>query len=116
APGVHPAMAIQFASGLSRGLGGDDASPDLDVWELEPGDRVVAGSDGLGDAREGEEMPTGTWHADRCAVHVAKILGGTHEVAQSVETLVGYALDQAASGHGKPDNIAVVVLAVAPAA
>lgn len=112
APGVHPAMAIQFASGLSRGLGGDDASPDHDVWELAPGDRIVAGSDGLGDAREGEEMPTGTWHADQCALHIARILGGTHDVAASVHALVGYALDQAAEGYGKPDNIAVVVLAV----
>jgi serine/threonine protein phosphatase PrpC len=110
APGVHPAMAIQFASGLSRGLGGDDASPDLEEWDLEPGDRLVAGTDGLGDAREGEEMPTGTWHADRCAEHVAKILGASHEVASTAETLVGYALDQTAEGYGKPDNIAVVVL------
>jgi serine/threonine protein phosphatase PrpC len=112
APGVHPAMAIQFASGLSRGLGGDDASPDLDVWDLGPGDRIVAATDGLGDAREGEEMPTGTWHADRCADHLARILGGSADVADSVTSLVGYALDQASEGYGKPDNIGVVVLAV----
>ncbi len=112
APGVHPAMAIQFASGLSRGLGGDDAIPDLGEWELAPGNRLVAATDGLGDAREGEEMPTGTWHADRCADHVARILGGSSDVVDSVSSLVGYTLDQTAEGYGKPDNIAVVVLSV----
>lgn len=110
APGIHPAFALQFAAGLSRGLGGDDARADVMTWEMEPGDRLVVATDGLGDAREMEEMPLGTWHADRCSVHVAKIAGAASDPSVAVQALLGYALDQAAEGYGKPDNIAVVVL------
>jgi protein phosphatase len=111
-PGIHPAFALQFAGGLSRGLGGDDARPDVVTWELEPGDRLVVCTDGLGDARELEEMPLGVWHADRTADHVARITAAVDDPADATAALVGFALDNAADGYGKPDNIAVGVLAL----
>lgn len=114
ADGIHPAFALQFAGGLSRGLGGEDARPEIASWVLAPGDRLVVASDGLGDARELEEMPLGTWHADLCSEHVAQIAAAAADPAEAVHALVGYALDQAAEGYGKPDNIAVTVLALRP--
>lgn len=110
--GIPPLIAHRFAAVLSRGLGGEDSSHDLETWELAPGDRLVVGTDGLGDARELEDMPTGTWHADVCSEDIARIVGATADCPAAVAALVGYSLDQAADRHGKPDNIGVGVLRV----
>lgn len=111
-PGVPRILALQFAAGLYRGLGTDDAEPEMEVWDLVPGDRVVVGSDGIGDARELEEMPMGTWHADACAAFQARIVAAAPDAPTAVHALVGFSLDQAADRYGKPDNIAVGVIRV----
>jgi serine/threonine protein phosphatase PrpC len=111
-PGAPPAVALRFAAALSRGLGGDQAHPDVDTWPLKPGDRVVVETDGLGDACEMEEMPTGLWHADRCIAEQARIIAGITDVADVVATLIAYALDQAADGYAKPDNTTAGVVAI----
>jgi serine/threonine protein phosphatase PrpC len=112
-PGVPRILALQFAAGLYRGLGTDDAEPECESWELSPGDRVVVGSDGIGDARELEEMPIGVWHADACAQLQAQIVAATGAPSAAVEALVAFSLDQAADRYGKPDNIAVGVVQLA---
>ncbi len=111
-PDVPVQMALRFASALSKGLGTEDDVPDYYAWDVAPGDRLVAETDGLGDAREFEEMPPGVWHADRCAEDQARIVQHTATAADAVASLVGYALDQMADRYGKPDNIAVAVVSV----
>ncbi len=111
-PDAPPSVAHQFASALSRGLGTENDVPDLYVWQLQPGDRLLLETDGLGDAREFEQMPPGVWHADRCADDQARILGHVQSAPDSVAALVAYALDQMADRYGKPDNIGVAVLEV----
>lgn len=108
--GTPPAMAMSFASVLSRGLGGENEAPDVYCWTLEPGERLVLATDGLGDAREFEEMPSGTWHSDFCAEDQARIAAATKSAGEAVSALMGYALDQMADGNGKPDNLGVAVL------
>jgi serine/threonine protein phosphatase PrpC len=102
-------MALQFAGVLTRGVGGDDDAPDVCKWSLAPGDRLVVATDGLGDARELEQMPPGVWHADQCAEDQARVVSKASSPAEAVRSLVGYALDQMADHYGKPDNIAVAV-------
>lgn len=114
-PEIPPPFALQFASGLSRGLGTEDVEPDLHEWTLQPGDRIIAETDGVGDARELEEMPLGVWHADRSADDQARVLQHVPSAGEAVKMLVGYALDQVAAHYGKPDNIAVGVIEVLPA-
>lgn len=109
---VPPPMALRFAGVLTRSVGAEPADPDLYVWKLNPGDRLVAETDGLADARELEEMPEGTWHADRCAKDQARVVGHAKSSPEAVMALVGYALDQMADGYGKPDNLGVAVLEV----
>lgn len=111
-PGVPRILALQFAAGLYRGLGTDDAEPEMEIWDLAPGDRVMVGSDGIGDARELEEMPPGMWHADACATLQARIIAAAPDAPTAVEALVGFSLDQAADRYGKPDNIAVGVIRI----
>ena len=102
-------LALQFAGVLMRGVGGEDDAPDIAHWTVEPGDRIVVETDGLGDARELEAMPQGVWHADRCAEDQGRILAHVAGAAEAVKVLVGYALDQMADQYGKPDNIGVAV-------
>ncbi len=109
-PDIDPANAIRFAAMLTRGLGTQNEEPSYEEWELSPGDQLVLSTDGLGDARELEQMPPNVWHADRAAEDHARIVAATGNPAEAVTALVGYALDQMESGYGKPDNLAVVVL------
>ncbi len=109
-PDAPPSVAHQFASALSRGLGTENDLPDLYTWDLAPGDRVLLETDGVGDAREFEQMPVGTWHADRCAEDQARILAHVQGAPDTAATLVAYALDQMADRYGKPDNIGLAVL------
>ncbi|MGQ0506065.1 MAG: PP2C family protein-serine/threonine phosphatase [Myxococcaceae bacterium] len=111
-PDAAPATAHQFASALSRGLGTENDIPDLYVWPTEPGDRVLVETDGIGDAREFEQMPVGTWHADKCAEDQSKILAHVQNAPDVVKTVVSYALDQMAERYGKPDNVGLAVLEV----
>lgn len=104
-----PSLALRFANALSRGIGSDDDTPDLYVWDVQPGDRVVVETDGLGDAHELEQMPANVWHADHCAEMQGRVLGSNASPQEAVATLVGYALDQMADRYGKPDNIGVAV-------
>lgn len=108
--GTPPALAMSFASVLSRGLGGENEVPDVYEWRLEPGDWLVLGTDGLGDAREFEQMPSGTWHSDFCAVDQARIAAHAKSAPDAVRSLLGFALDQMADENGKPDNVGVAVL------
>lgn len=109
---IPPPMALQFASALTRSIGSDEHSADMYRWNLEAGDRLIVETDGIGDAREIEEMPPGTWHADLCADEQGKLIAKTNSPTEAVSTLVGYALDQMADRYGKPDNVAVAVLQV----
>jgi serine/threonine protein phosphatase PrpC len=109
---ASPKMALRFANALSRSVGAENDDPDVYEWELQPGDRIVVETDGVGDAHEFEQLPEGTWHADICADQQGRILAHTSTAADGVAALVGYALDQMADGYGKPDNIGVVVAQV----
>lgn len=109
-PDAHPSMALRVANALSRSVGAEEENPDLYLWQLEPGDRIVVQTDGVGDSHEFEQTPTGTWHADRCAEEQARVLRDSKSASDAVGTLVGYALDQMATGYGKPDNIGVAVV------
>lgn len=110
APGVPPAHALRLANVVFRCVGGDSDTPDLYTWELQPGDRLVVQTDGVGDAHEFEEQPDGRWHAERCAEAQAHVSGAIEHPVEAVRTLVGYALDQMADRYGKPDNIALGVV------
>lgn len=107
---IPSCLALRFASVLSRGLGTDDDSGDLACWEVEPGDRLVVETDGVGDAREFEQMPAGVWHAERCAEDQGRVVRHHGSAAEAVAALVGYALDQMADRYGKPDNIGLGVI------
>jgi serine/threonine protein phosphatase PrpC len=107
-----PIMALRFAGVLTRSIGGMPELPDVYTWRLEPGDRLVLESDGVGDAHELEQMPPGVWHADRCAEEQGKVVGHAGGAAECVKSLFGYALDQMADGYGKPDNVSVAVIEV----
>jgi len=109
---ASPKMALRFANALSRSVGADNDDPDVFEWELQPGDRIVVETDGIGDAHEFEQLPDGTWHADICADQQGRILAHAPTPTEGVAMLVGYALDQMADGYGKPDNIGVVVAQV----
>jgi serine/threonine protein phosphatase PrpC len=109
---VPPPMALRFAGVLMRSVGAEPTEPDIYTWQLEPGDKLVAETDGLADARELEEMPDGEWHADRCAADQARVVARATGATGAASALVGYALDQMAEGYGKPDNIGVAVLEV----
>ncbi|MFZ5468494.1 MAG: PP2C family protein-serine/threonine phosphatase [Myxococcota bacterium] len=111
-PDIPPGLALRFAGALSRGVGTEDDTPDIATWELTAGDRLVAETDGIGDARELEEMPGGVWHADKCAEDQGRILAHVEGAPAAVAALVGYALDQMAARYGKPDNIGGAVLVV----
>ncbi|HVE87991.1 MAG TPA: hypothetical protein VND93_34275 [Myxococcales bacterium] len=111
-PDASPKMALRFANALSRSVGAENDDPDVFVWELKPGDRIVVETDGIGDAHEFEQYPDGTWHADICALQQGRILAHAPTPTDGVAMLVGYALDQMADGYGKPDNIGVVVAQV----
>lgn len=111
---VPRVLALHFAAGLTRGLGAEDSSPDIQCWDLAPGDRLVIATDGLGDAHEMEETPFGSWHAEACALRAAEIVAAAEDEAAAVSALVGYALDQASDRRGKPDNIGIGVLFVRP--
>ena len=114
-PEAPPEVALNYANALTRGIGSPEETPDQGMWTLEPGDRLVAATDGLGDARENEDMPPGVWHADRCAEDQARLVHASDSVGVAVASLVAYALDQMADFRGKPDNIGVAVLEVLPA-
>jgi serine/threonine protein phosphatase PrpC len=109
---ASPRMALRFANALSRSVGAENDEPDLHVWELARGDRIVVETDGVGDAHEFEELPEGTWHSDKCAELQGQILAHARTAQDGVAMLVGYALDQMADGYGKPDNIGLVVAQV----
>lgn len=109
---ASPKMALRFANALSRSVGAENDDPDVFEWELQPGDRIVVETDGLGDAHEFEQLPEGTWHADICADQQGRILAHASTAVDGVAMLVGYALDQMADGYGKPDNIGVAVAQV----
>ncbi len=104
--------APRYASVLARGLGGNDEEPDFYDWELAPGDWLVLETDGIGDAREFEATEEGTWHADGCATDQAAVLHHAKDAEDGARLLLAYALDQMASGYGKPDNVGLVVLKV----
>jgi serine/threonine protein phosphatase PrpC len=109
---VPKELALQFAGVLLRGVGGDDDSPEIYRWLLEPGDFLIVGTDGLGDARELEDHPVGVWHADRCADDMGKLMAHVSSPGHAVAVLAGYALDQMADQHGKPDNLGISVAQV----
>ncbi|HEY8208060.1 MAG TPA: hypothetical protein VIG99_11305 [Myxococcaceae bacterium] len=109
---ASPKMALRFANALSRSVGAENDDPDVFEWELQPGDRIVVETDGLGDAHEFEQLPEGTWHADICADQQGRILAHATNPSDGVAMLVGYALDQMADGYGKPDNIGVAMAQV----
>lgn len=109
---VPPPLALRFAAVLTRSVGSDTCEPDFFTWKLSPGDRIVVESDGLGDARELEDMPSGVWHSDRCAEEQGRVLQSFHSPGEIVNALIGYALDQMANGFGKPDNVTVGVIQV----
>ncbi len=109
-PDAHPSMALRVANALSRSVGAEEENPDLYRWELAPGDRIAVFTDGLGDAHEFEQQPTGTWHADRCAEEQARVMKYPPNASEAVASLFGYALDQMVQGYGKPDNIGVAVV------
>jgi serine/threonine protein phosphatase PrpC len=109
---LPPIMALRFAGVLTRSIGGMPELPDLYTWRLEPGDRLVLESDGIGDAHELEEMPQGLWHADHCAEQQGKVVSTAKAAPDCAASLVGYALDQMAEGYGKPDNVSVAVIEV----
>lgn len=109
---IPQSLALRFAGALSRGLGTDDAHFDTRTFDLAPGDLLVVETDGIGDAHELEEAPLGSWHADQCALAQARILTGVTSSAAAVQTVLGYALDQMADRHGKPDNVGLAVVRV----
>lgn len=111
-PDASPKLALRFANALSRSVGAENDEPDLHVWDLAKGDKIVVETDGLGDAHEFEDLPEGSWHADKCADLQGRILAHATTAQDGVAMLVGYALDQMADGYGKPDNIGLVVAQV----
>jgi serine/threonine protein phosphatase PrpC len=109
---ASPKMALRFANALSRSVGAENDDPDVYEWELQPGDKIVVETDGVGDAHEFEQLAEGTWHADICADQQGRLLAHAPTAADGVATLVGYSLDQMADGYGKPDNIGVGIIEI----
>ncbi len=106
------ASAIRYASVLSRGLGGNDEEADVLEWRLSSGDWLLLETDGVGDAREFEQTEEGVWHSEKCAEDQCAVLKHEQDAVGGTRQLIGYALDQMASGYGKPDNLGLVVVKI----
>jgi len=114
-----PNAGLQYSNVLTTCLGSKSHAPEIEYakWKVEPGDYLVFGSDGIGDANLAAQKAAfkagQPWTQDGGTLtnkHLGGLIARSADAMAATEAIRDYALGQMAAGHAKPDNTTVVVV------